>query len=314
MKTDENINANHIDGNILALVTIFRDINNHWIREINIEGDCFDYDSQDIYRHVLNEIFIKVELVEKINPQVQKEDRSILLEDLIKAVDNNIKLFTNHKDLFQDLPRQKLLIKEFRERKYSKSTKDDKSLYDVFTRLKETQNRKFYFNSELYESIGFLEHNFHEEIHYYALDLKRQIAGNFLEESKYDRNYLMIHDNLFFNMGVVYLIHKNYSGILFETISEIELYNVLNLQNTVQYLKIKNNEKGFYLISKLKSLIQNDLQEVWLGGILKEIGKSKKYYNSKYRTVVGSNATDDQQHFVEVLDTIFKENIKQLVS
>ena len=59
---------------------LFRDINQHWINEINSNGDSFDFDSQDIYKHIIQQIIPITELVEKINPEIQKEERQILLK------------------------------------------------------------------------------------------------------------------------------------------------------------------------------------------------------------------------------------------
>ncbi|MEH6658301.1 hypothetical protein [Leeuwenhoekiella marinoflava] len=312
MKINES-DLNNIDKNINGVTKLLRVNELYWVDEINSDGATFNYDSQDSY-HCLIDKLPDLKLVETIKSDVNNEVRKLLVEDLEKEVDKVIKLFRHFKSLFEELPRKKVLIDYLRLRKYTKVNKSDKKIFDDFTFQKEIRTRSTYFNSELYKDFGFLENNYHEELYNYCLYIKNIIDKDFDDNNYYDRNYLNIHDQPFFNMGVVHIIHKNYSGIVFQDLSELEFYKALNLMNTIPYIKSKNNEKLFYIIHKLREELEDTKKELWLKGILKETGKSKKYYNSKYRTVVGSNATNDQQHFVEVLDTIFKENIKQLVS
>ncbi len=144
--------------------------------------------------------------------------------------------------------------------------------------------------------------------------IQKNIKKRFKVDDQYDPNYLGIFDTVFFNMGIVHHIHKNFSGILFEEISELELYYSLNLQNTNQKLKIKNTERAFYLIDNLKKLVPITLQENWLKEILKEIGKSKSHYKSKYRVIVGGESKPEQKQFAEEIDMIFRKNIKPLLS
>lgn len=305
---------NHIDGNILLLTLSYSDLNRCWIDEINIDGDCFDYDSQDRYYHVVDKMHSTFELIEKINPETKKKKRQILLEDLSKSVNENIRLYENHKNLFQDLPRKKLLIKEFKERKYSESTKNDKSLYDIFIHLKEIQNRNVYFKSELYKNIGFLEHNYHEEIYNFARYIQNQIDKNFENFYRYDSNYLVVHDIIFFNMGIVYHIHDTFCGVAFEEITELELYKALNFLNTIPYLKIKNTKKLLFILHNLSELLDENYRRQWLKGILKEIQITKDVYDSKYKAVVWKSRSSDQKKFANQYDTLFKEKIAPLVS
>lgn len=309
-----NINVNNIDGNILILTLIYRDINNLWIQEINSKGDSFDYDAQDKYQHILKQIFLNSELVEKINPEIEKEERKILLEDLTKVINKNIELYVEYVSLFKDLPRHKILLKTFRERRYSKIVIDDNSLINIFIKIKESQPRTTYFDSELYKEIGFLEHNFHEEIYHFAINTKNQINKNFEVPNNYDPNYLNIHNEIFFNMGIVYHIYSNYNKIVFDEITELEFYKTLNLQNTISYLKPKDIQKFLYIIFKLNKLLEENTREKWLIGILKEIKISREYYQSKYKAVTWKDSTAPQKKFAMDIDTLFKDKIFHLTS
>lgn len=313
MIKNEDFNINNIDGNINMISRRFKDINEYWIKEINTDGDSFNYDSQDIYRHIIDQMFLQSDLVEKINPETSKEERRDFLNELKEAINENIKLYENHKTLFADLYRKKLVIKELRRRKFPDSSKSDDALYETFQLAKSIQNREVYFITDLYEHIGFLEYNYHEEIYNYAIHYQRQIVNNFETYNKYDPNYLMIYNTSFFNMGVVYHIHNAFSGSVFHEITESELYKVINLQNTVSYLKIKDTQKLLYVIYRLSELLDENHRENWLRGILKEIQITKDYYYKKYKAVTWKNSSEDQKDFVAELDTVFKNNILPIV-
>lgn len=309
-----NINVNNIDGNILILTLIYRDINNLWIQEINSKGDSFDYDAQDKYQHILKQIFLNFELVEKINPETEKGDRIMLLEDLLIATNKNLELYQEYISLFKNLPREEILVKTFRERRYSKIVIDDNSLTNKFIKIKESQPRPTYYDSELYKEIGFLEHNFHEEIYHFTINIRDQINNNFEAYNSYDPNYLNIHNEIFFNMGIAYHIYSNYNNIVFNEITELEFYKSLNLQNTISYLKPRDNQKFLYIIFKLYNLLDENIREKWLKGILKEIKISREYYQSKYKAVTWKNSTEPQKKFAKDIETLFKDKIFHLTS
>jgi hypothetical protein len=115
---DETINVNNIDGSITMLTYIYNDLNNlHWKKEINTNGDSFDYDSQDIYRHILEQILLRFEIVEKISPETNKKERKVLLKDLKVAIKKNTELYIKYINFFEDLPRERLRLNEFNKQK-----------------------------------------------------------------------------------------------------------------------------------------------------------------------------------------------------
>ncbi|NIJ46531.1 hypothetical protein FHR24_003020 [Wenyingzhuangia heitensis] len=301
----EKINVNNIDGNIVLLKKVYDDVNNYWTKEINTKGDSFDFDSQDIYCHLFKNILLKVELIEKIDPELEKEERNVLLESLKESVSTNINLYDKYISSFEKLPRQKLMIDEFRRRNYSTSDKTDHELELIFNSMAEPKLREEYFNSSLYKEIGFLKHNYHEEIYHYSLYIIEQIENNFKSYYKYNSNYLMIHHNIFFNMGIIHLIEKEYSGFLFEEITELELYKILNLQNSIKHLKIKDMQKFLYIIDRLNNLLDNKASALWLPSILKEIRITKKYYLSKYRSVAWKGSSDENKDFANKVGKLF---------
>ncbi|WP_057781543.1 hypothetical protein, partial [Formosa algae] len=162
---NETVNVNNTDGSIVLLAKLYSDINKYWASEVNSNGSNFDFDSQDIYRHLLENVMFISEIIEKINPETEKEERIVLLEHLHKSIIPNITIYKKHIELFKKLPRKKLELNEFRKRKYPESTKNDKELESLLYKIKEIQNREKYFSSDLYNNIGFLAHNLHEELY-----------------------------------------------------------------------------------------------------------------------------------------------------
>ena len=312
----EEVNVNNIDGNIVLLTHIYNELNNlHWKSEINSNGNSFDYDSQDIYRHVLEQILLKSEIIEKISPEIDKEERKVLLEDLNTSVEKNIKLYLEHSDFFEKLPREKLRLNEFNKRKLPENNYNEQEIEAKLDQIIEPQNREKFFKSSFYNSIGFLINNYHEDIYHFSLWIKNLIDANFKGYKPYDSKYLKIHKQNFFNMGIVHHIHKEYNGLIFEKITELDLYNTLNLKNTISYLKIKDKRMIFYLFHKMQNeLLNPEVSEQWLDGILKEINTTKKYYNSQYKAVTWGAGTLKQKEFANSLDTLFNTTLIPLAS
>jgi hypothetical protein len=314
--TKEEVNVNNIDGNIVMLTYIYNDLNKlHWKKEINSNGHSFDYDSQDIYRHVLEQILLRFEIIEKIYPETDKEERKILLKDLKTSVEKNIKLYIEYSNFFEKLPREKLRLNEFNKRKLPENNYNEQEIEAKLDKIIELQNREKFFKSNFYNTIGFLINNYHEDIYHISIWIKNLIDANFKGYKPYDSNYLKIHKQCFFNMGIVHHIHKDYNGLIFEKITEIELYNTLNLKNTISNLKIKDKRMIFYLFYKMQNdLLNSELKEQWLDGILNEINTTKKYYNSQYKAVVWEERSEKQKEFADSLDTLFKTTLAPLAS
>ena len=153
----ESIDVNDIDGNIVLLTHLFTHLNDlHWKEEINSNGASFDYDSQDIYRHLFEDMLLKLEIIEKISPETDKNERKELLVDLKKSVEKNINIYYKYNEFFKDLPRKKLMIDEFNKRILKKNNLNDEEINYRLNLIKVQYTRKKYFDSDLYNNIGFL--------------------------------------------------------------------------------------------------------------------------------------------------------------
>lgn len=313
---NETVNVNNIDGSIVLLTCIYNDLNNlHWKKEINSNGDSFDYDSQDIYRNVLEQILLRFEIVEKISPETDKEERKVLLKDLKASTEKNIELYIKYNNFFEELPREKLRLDEFNKQKLPENNYTEQEVKDRLDQIIDLTVREKYFKTSFYNTIGFLINNYHEDIYHISVWINNLIDANFKGYKPYDTNYLKIHRQSFFNMGVVHHIHKEFNGIIFEKITEIELYKTLNLKSIISPLKIKDKRMMFYLFYKMQNeLLNTEVSEQWLDGILNEINTTKKYYNSQYKAVVWEDRSEKQKEFADSLDTLFKTTLVPLAS
>jgi len=314
MMDKEKINVNETDGNFINLTNAFKLLKVTWANEINSDGANFDFDSQDIYCQLFQGVLLPSWLNEKVFPEIDKEERQIMIDELRPQLVMIIKLYETNRTLFDSLDRKKLRIDQYREKENKDSNKSDQQLDESFIAKAELKDRSEYFNSSLYKEIGFLDYNFHEKIYDFCIYSIDMIDNRFSSYDKSNENFMNVHHDSFFNMGVMHHIHSNFNSVLFDDIPELKLFKVLNLQNIYPILRIKDKQKFMYLIYKLGLLLPNETGDKWVAGIIKEINISKKHYTSKYKVVTWSSATAEQKNFAGELDTLFKDSIAPLVS
>ena len=111
----------------------------------------------------------------------------------------------------------------------------------------------------------------------------------------------------YFDMGLVSAIHKLCNGEQFESISEFDLYAILNNQATASELKLKSGEKTrmCYLIHCLSEQIKGADKAVWRGDMLRKLEISESYYGSKYREPVSEIPSQKSVQFAKELKPIF---------
>lgn len=89
----------------------------------------------------------------------------------------------------------------------------------------------------------------------------------------------------YFDMGVVSAIHKLCNDEQFESISELDLYSILNNQPCLATLKIKSGEKTrvCYLLHRLSERLKCVGKTEWRNEMLSKLNISQSYYASKYK-------------------------------
>lgn len=110
----------------------------------------------------------------------------------------------------------------------------------------------------------------------------------------------------YFDMGLVSAIHKLCNGEQFESVSELELYAILNNHPTMATLKIKSGEKTrvCHLIHRLSEQIKGAEKVTWRGDMLRKLEISESYYSSKYREPVSEIPSQKSEQFAKELKSI----------
>ena len=278
-----------INAYLLLSEHMLTQINNMWRIEINSNGRKFDFDSQDIYQTIYNNI-IEYNFIEKYDDNSEENEKKKFEEALIKTLKDNILIYEENELFFNELDRNKLLLDTYRS--IYKSNLSDFDLYIELIKFIEPQQRENYLKSDFYKSIGFVEFNYHQFIYRYSLKLLDDLKSNFKNFNEFEKDYLKAQTINYFSMELIGHIHKNYINVIFENVSEIEFYKFINIQNTVVRIKIKDDQLNnfYYLIHKFDQKIEDNN---WLDFILDELLIPKKKYKSKYREIVRKNSCDE---------------------
>lgn len=113
----------------------------------------------------------------------------------------------------------------------------------------------------------------------------------------------------YFDMSLISAIHKACNDEQFESISELDLYAILNLLPSTGQFVIKNGERNrvYYLIHKLYEQLPKETNQTWRTAILQSLQLKERTYLSKYRTAKGDSSTPELEKFADNLDELFKE-------
>ena len=294
-----------IEQSFAKISIITNTTNNFWIKEINSDGLLFDYDSQDIYRAHLENVY-SLNYKEKIKTHSDSLFMKLAPVELPKILKTNIDLYEKYESLFESYDRNKLQIDTYR--KLTKSIESDEELNIQIMNYTEKMNRDKYYNSSYYKDFGFLTTNFHYYIYLFNKKLLKDFENNFQDYSKYDSNYIFINKVELFSMDLIFKLHQETNNELFETIKITDFYDELNFFHSINKIKIKpkQNNKVYYVIYMLSCLLNDkELKNNWLDAILFNLELKKTSYSSKYLNI---KQIDSLQDFVNRIDNIF--NIK----
>ena len=129
------------------------------------------------------------------------------------------------------------------------------------------------------------------------------------ETNKSDSKYsnFQMNEGKYFDMEIVSKIHKECNSAQFESLTEIELYSILNLLPANTQLIIKNREKTrmCYLVSILYDYLKLENKTEWRTLILKSIGIKEDFYNSKYKEPVSETPSRESKDFAQSISKIF---------
>lgn len=327
---------NYTNSNLKMFYETVNSVNKLWLAELEY-NNYVTYNTQECYKKIVESLMPKFKYFDEI-PQKKLSKLTIKrINDLEFALKKNIEIYSKNKKIFKDLDRKKIRNIEFRLQKivhieYDNDTVqkmlktilttveiidtdyDDDAIEKRLITILETIDRVHYYNSDFYNTIGFLTNNYHEDFYHISLWLKEHLDNNFKNYEPYDPFHYKIYKEVFYNMGIIHHIHRNFNGIVFEKITELELYKSLNLKNNIPYLKFKDKTVGIYFINKLKEdLLDKDIGEKWLFGILKEVDIPGDYFSRKKNT---AKKGDSKKHnkYANELDELIESKLKNLIS
>lgn len=280
-----------------------------WKKEINSEFMNFDYESQDCYRTLYEEFASQVALLEKYPPCEFSNDRNNIITGLRLISEQVVTIYEENKKDFRVLDREKLMYDTYKKNHSAlKEIRDDQLKIHLLPYLGVNTDEKYY-ESNFYKLYGFILTDYHFELY---LICKHILAVNYSNTKEYSKFRTFIEDapvQPYFSMGLLYDLYVVTYSKQFEQISELDFYLSFNLMKLIPNLKIQKgeNKRAYYLIHMLSSLIisTND-KSIWLERIYEQLDIDKNVYLSKYRSVKGRNATEEDIKYSDTLDTIFK--------
>ncbi len=294
---------NNIDGNYALLYKTYELCIFHIRQEINSNGACFDFETQDCFKDSRKDLST-IELSEKIFSENDKPERIELSKIIIEKVQMYIELYEQYRELFNSYDRYSLMLAQYRKFYNLSSDVSNEDILQSYSMDLGFVNPNKYFESEFYNNIDFVSVDYHYFFYRYACFLKLIFTRNL--EFKYEDEYLIKKTSVFIHNSLLHFVYQKLSDILFEPISEFEFISFFNLKNDFIKLKRKKNQtnKIYGLIGNLHRHIEDDLKDIWLDNILKNLGLQKSRYKSKNREYL--NATKgDNLDYKDKIETLF---------
>lgn len=271
--------------------------------------------------------------------QSDLERHKTLINSLSTEIQNNIRLITSNKNTLASLNIEKTCDKFANQ--YETQISDQ--LHITQQHWKELSE----VNNSL-DTIGFRQHTEHEEKRLWEKyeeltkrykDEKKMLSLLYEQQKEAENTVRKYLDNKFglifslsqtfsdilekyllktettpqngayFDMSLISAIHKACNDEQFESISELDLYAILNLLPSTGQFVIKNGERNrvYYLIHKLYEQLPKETNQTWRTAILQSLQLKERTYLSKYRTAKGDSSTPELEKFADNLDELFKE-------
>lgn len=277
-----------------------------WEQELNTSGNSFNFDSQDIYRQYLTNVFL-FDFKDRVEYNKTTTNRVEKLKKLKENLELMIKIYEKNSNFFTQLDRNVLRLTKFRE--ITKSTLSDNDLQLDLYRKIELPERKAYLESDFYTEVGFLNYDYHYEIYIHSKKLLEDVKTNFDKYEIYDNDYLFINNKPLFRMKLIGELHEFLNNLVIEDISEYDFYKEINILHTVNKIKISKDHVVvfYYIIHCLSNTIKDKkIKKKWLSRILQEFGIKRKSYYSKYRHIASSDANVTLKEYCAQIDSVFK--------
>lgn len=290
-------------SNVEQLLKMYRSLERFWKEEIKTDELTFNYDSQDIYKSSLEEIFMKM------NGDFDcDEDEKPILHILIWQIRNVISLYEKNKSFFDSLNREWLVMRSFR-KNYARLEIPDDSLRTIYEGYRELSTKSEYYSTNFFNDIGFLEINFHREIYFASKILLKYFKEGSTGYVLPKNDLLYANNQPLFPMKLIGDLHPLINDNVIEAISDFDFFREINYMHSFTKTKVKKGQWNlfYYIIHKLDETISDSKsKELWLKNIFKDFDIKENTYNSKYRYVVSRNASEKYEDIVEEINRVFR--------
>ncbi|MDR0437333.1 MAG: hypothetical protein LBH22_03400, partial [Bacteroidales bacterium] len=197
------------------------DVIAQWTKEVNTNGKEFNFDSQDCFRSIYEEI-TKEKLVEEYPPEDFLEARKEHIAFLLESATDVIEFYQKHKELFSGYDREKLMIDTYRKRNLVYKDYSDNDLKIELYKYTELLPKDIYYESPFYRDYGFLLLDYHFQIYMWCRQTITTIKNNFKDERQYQTVLQTESYAPYFTLTQIEELHKFIDGRQFLEMSVME--------------------------------------------------------------------------------------------
>jgi hypothetical protein len=304
----------YVDQELYVLTLSYSYINLGFTNEINSKGGNFDYKSQESYQGHYDGPLLKFRLKEIITQKIDISNRrKVIVEELHYHLQYNTFIYEQFNSFFESLDRNAIMVDKYRKKFNKGANYTNKELEKELLFLTEIQDRDIYYKSNFFQEIGFLKLDYHKVIYENSKHLLMHLKDFFTGYEPIKSFYPKIYEETFVDMYAASYIFSQFNDIIFKNKSEYEFYRDINLKAVVSSTQILDNQanKMYFLLHNIEQhLITQSLKLQWRENMLQSLGIDKSTYKSKYRFIVGSDSTIEDNSWAVKISS-FIEKIKE---
>ena len=307
---------------IIQTTNLYEKINSYFKID-PCKADMFQVIRQEEY-YILFQELTSIETERLIIDMITTSTSIDVLNCLCMVLNENIAIYEQKKDIFNSLSTSELLKIDVQYRFDDKleMIQNEKSIIqdskypttkEKETLLAENNREKNILQGEKtkysYATAKWFLKNYYELIYIHSKNTISIIDRYFpVSATTITNETISMQSGVYFDMGLIYSIHKECNDEQFEDIPEVDLYTHFNLLPTNTTLKIKDKEKTrvCFLVHKLYKHLKSNERSEWLTAILKKLDISEGYYKSKYKEPVCEIPSQKSEQFAKIINDIFK--------
>lgn len=230
----------HLTETIVITIMTYTFLNEHLKNDVNRKGKNVDFDQQLVYFENYDKLLLDFNFDQEFKDAYEEFKLNELCDDLESIVKETIEICSKYYSIFKSIDRKKILIDECRNSGQFLQYENDQEIYSRIEIMKD--NRRQYYESEFFRTIGFSEIDFHEKIYLFSRNILINIKNRFNKNRPLEKDYIKSNNIIYFDMITVGRIYNEFNNLLFDGVTEIEFYQFLNIQHITVKLKILDKQ------------------------------------------------------------------------